>query len=154
MRQWATGVTIVTSTYQGVNHGMTVSSFTSVSLEPPLVLVCLEHMARTHDLVQRSGIFGVTILAGHQEEISNRFAGRETENLDRFENLPTFTLATGAPFLQEGLATFDCRVVAAYEAGTHTIFIGDVVASQVGIGDLQPLVYYNRSYYQLNHKAA
>jgi len=146
MRRWATGVTIVTSRVNEIQHGMTVSSFTSVSLEPPTVLISLEKTTRTHELVQDSGFFGVTILGHGQAEISDRFAGRQTEDQDRFLGLDTFTLETGVPLLADGLASFDCRVVSAYEVGSHTIFIGDVLASQIKMDESQPLIYFNRNY--------
>jgi flavin reductase (DIM6/NTAB) family NADH-FMN oxidoreductase RutF len=149
MRRWATGVTIVTSKMNEIKHGMTVSSFTSVSLDPPTVLISLEKTTRTHDLVQGSGLFGVTILGSGQAEISDRFAGRQTEYEDRFLGLDTFTLETGVPLLADGLASFDCRVVSAYEVGSHTIFIGDVLASQIKMNENKPLIYFNRDYRNL-----
>jgi len=148
MRQWATGVAVVSSLHDGARHGMTVSSFTSISLEPPLVLVSLSKEARTHDLVQRSGIFGVTLLNQAQQRISDRFAGRTSEDQDRFEGLESFSLHTGAPFLQGGLSFLDCRVIAAQDAGDHTLFIGQVIDLQVG-PDGAPLIYYNRGYRRL-----
>jgi len=149
MRRWATGVTIVTSRVNGIQHGMTVSSFTSVSLEPPTVLISLEKTTRTHELVQESGTFGVTILGRGQAEISDRFAGRQTEHQDRFLGLDTYTLESGVPLLTDGLASFDCRVVSEYEVGSHTIFIGDVLASQIKMDESQPLIYFNRNYRML-----
>jgi flavin reductase (DIM6/NTAB) family NADH-FMN oxidoreductase RutF len=149
MRQWATGVTVVTSVYQNTRHGMTVNSFTSVSLDPPLILVSLERQTRTHRLVDQAGIFGVTILNKHQQEISDCFAGRLPEREDRFCNVETYTLATGAPFIKGGLAGLDCRVVSRYEAGTHTLFIGEVVALHIpslSVDSNEPLLYYNRAY--------
>ena len=148
MRQWATGVTVVSSIYDGLQHGMTVSSFTSISLDPPLVLVSLAKEARTHDLVQRSNIFGITLLNQAQEGISDRFAGRTTENQDRFAGLDTFTLYTGAPFLFGGLSFLDCTVVASHDVGDNTLFIGEVIAVQV-TQEGDPLIYYNRSYRRL-----
>ncbi|MDI6694785.1 MAG: flavin reductase family protein [Anaerolineales bacterium] len=148
MRQWATGVTIVTSLDEGWKHGMTVSSFTSISLDPPLVLVSLSRQARTHALVEKSGVFGVTILNDQQEMVSDRFAGRMSEDEDRFVGLEIFTLITGAPFLAGGLAFFDCRVEAAYEVGDHTLFLGEVIASRAEPNG-KPLIYYNRSYQRL-----
>jgi flavin reductase (DIM6/NTAB) family NADH-FMN oxidoreductase RutF len=148
MRRWGSGVTIVSSLAAGVQHGMTVSSFTSVSLTPPLVLVSLEQATRTYRLVKQSGIFGVCILADHQQEISDRFAGRQTEDTDRFEGLETFTLNTGAPFLTGSLACLDCRVVTSFEAGNHTLFIGEVLAVKIGKA-AHPLLYFNRSYRRL-----
>lgn len=148
MRHWATGVAVVSSLHDGVRHGMTVSSFTSISLEPPLVLVSLSKDARTHDLVRSSGIFGVTLLNQAQEWISDRFAGRTSEDQDRFAGLDTFTLRTGAPFVQGGLSYLDCMVVAAQDLSDHTLFIGQVVDLQTGM-DGAPLIYYNRRYRRL-----
>ncbi len=149
MRQWATGISVVTSAYQGVRHGMTVNSFTSVSLSPPLVLVSLERQTRTHRLVEQAGVFGVTILNKDQQEVSDCFAGRLPEREDRFCNVDTYTLLTGTPFIAEGLAGIDCRVVAIYEAGTHTLFIGEVVALHIPTDNGEPLLYYNRAYHRL-----
>lgn len=151
MRYWATGVTVVTAAAGVARHGMTVSSFTSLSLNPPLVMVSLEKSTRTHALVMQSNAFGVTVLAEAQESISNRFAGRETEDGDRFENLETFKMTSGSPFLMGGLAFFDCRVVICHDAGTHTVVIGEVVTADVGefAEDHTPLLYYNQNYQRL-----
>jgi flavin reductase (DIM6/NTAB) family NADH-FMN oxidoreductase RutF len=148
MRLWATGVAVVSSHHHGVRHGMTVSSFTSISLEPPLVLVSLSKEARTHDLVQRSGVFGVTLLDQSQQWISERFAGRTSEDQDRFSGLQTFVLHTGAAFLQGGLSFLDCKVVTGQDAGDNTLFIGQVVDLKTGTGG-DPLIYYDRDYHRL-----
>jgi flavin reductase (DIM6/NTAB) family NADH-FMN oxidoreductase RutF len=148
MRQWATGVTVVTAAHQGLRHGMTVSSFTSVSLNPPLVLVSLERGRKTHHLVDASGRYGVSILANGNQEISDRFAGRNTELDDRFAGLESFYLVSDIPLLAGCMAAFDCRVVTSYDAGTHTIFIGEVLGvmhNQSG----DPLVYFDQEYHQL-----
>lgn len=147
MRHWATGVAIVTASHQGKRHGMTVNSFTSVSLTPPLVLVCLAQTSQTHDLVLNAGTFGITLLTAEQQALSDRFAGR-TEVSDRFAGLETFTLRTGAPLIAGGLAYLDCRVVQTHPAGTHTIVVGEVLAAMPGT-DAPPLLYYNRRYRQL-----
>lgn len=144
MRNWASGVTVVTSQIKDIRHGMTVSSFTSVALEPPLVLVALAKNTRTAHIVQESGIFAVTILAQGQEEISDRFAGRLPDDADRFVGLETATLVTGAPLLVGGLAWFDCHVTQVIYGGTHLIFVGEVAAVQSFSGE--PLVYHNRAY--------
>lgn len=145
MRQWATGVAIVTATYNGISHGMTVSSFTSVSLTPPQVLISLAQDTRTHALARESKFFGVSLLAQGQQDISDRFAGRMPDDQDRLAGLETFTLETGVPLLTGGLAHFDCRVIATFTSGTHTIFIGAVLAAQ-GQPNADPLLYYNRDY--------
>lgn len=149
MRQWATGVVIVTSTHNGVTHGMTVSSFTSVSLTPPQVLISLAQETRTHALVKKSHCFGVSILSAGQQDISNRFAGRIPDEQDRLEGLETLTLVTGAPLLSDSMARFDCRVIATFTSGTHTLFIGEVLAAQ-SREDAKPLLYYNRDYRTLS----
>jgi len=100
MRLWATGVTVVTSQHEGVTHGMTVSSFTSVSLTPPQVLIALAQSTRTHALVKASRTFGVTVLGANQRVISDRFAGRQPDNEDRLSELKTFSLVSGAPLLE------------------------------------------------------
>ena len=149
MRHWATGVTVVSAHHGSVQHGMTVSSFTSVSLSPPLVLVSLEKGARTHALVQQSGAFAVCVLRSDQQWISDRFAGRLTDDDDRYAGLETFTLQSKAPLLAGCMAGFDCQLVASYEAGTHTVFIGRVVATYMG-EETSPLLYFNRDYHTLN----
>jgi flavin reductase (DIM6/NTAB) family NADH-FMN oxidoreductase RutF len=148
MRYWASGVGVLGAEHQGTRHGMTVSSFTSLSIEPPLVMVSLQKSSRTHNLVVGSEAFAVTLLAEGQREISDLFAGLETEQDDRFAGLQTFTLETGSPLLREGLAFFDCRVVGQYDAGTNTVMIGEVVAAQTNPRgeELAPLVYFNRDY--------
>jgi flavin reductase (DIM6/NTAB) family NADH-FMN oxidoreductase RutF len=148
MRFWATGVTVVTAAHGGVQHGMTVSSFTSVSLTPPQVLISLAQNARTHDLIMRSHNFGITILDAGQQELSDRFAGRVPDELDRLNDLESFTMLSGAPLLKQGLAQLDCHVVTTLGSGTHTIFIAEVLAAQSGEeGD--PLLYFNRSYQKI-----
>ncbi|MCW5874066.1 MAG: flavin reductase [Anaerolineales bacterium] len=150
LRFWTTGVTIVSATHQGMRHGMTVNSFTSLSLEPPLVSISLEKVTRTHELVRQAGRFGASILSAGQRELSDRFAGRESEQSDRFVDVSTFTLETGSPLLHEAIAYFDCRVAVTHDAGTHTIFISEVLAAGTpGSDELQPLVYFNRAYRKL-----
>ncbi len=148
MRYWSTGVAIVTASHGGIQHGMTVSSFTSVSLTPPQVLVSLARNTRTHELVMRSELFGVNVLHASQQEVSDRFAGRMPDDLDRLEGLETFTLESEVPFIRGGLAYFDCRVVTTLGSGTHTIFIGEVTTVQYQDSN-DPLIYFNRGYRNL-----
>lgn len=145
MRRWAAGVTIVSSAGDGLQHGMTVTSFTSISLDPPLVLVSLEKSTRTHSLVMRAGFFAVSLLRRGQEHISNRFGGWETEYTNRFEGLATRTESTGAPILSDCMAYLDCNVVAAHDAGNHTLFIGEVLRAE-NLDRGEPLIYFNRKY--------
>ncbi len=148
MRYWVTGVTVVTAAHHGVQHGMTVSSFTSLSLTPPQVLVSLAQNTRTHDLVTRSRSFGVSVLSAGQMEISDRFAGRVADEHDRLAGLETFLLETGAPMITGGLAHLDCHVITTLGSGTHTIFIGEVLAAR-NAGTGEPLIYFNRGYKKL-----
>jgi len=145
MRQWTTGVTVVTSQDGAIYHGMTVSSFTSLSLAPPLVMVSLERVTRTHGLVEASGTFGVTVLAADQRDVSIRFAEVSTDSEYRFEGLALERLVTGAPFILGGLAYFDCKVVGQHDAGTHTVYIGEVLAASNSPGK-HPLLYFDRDY--------
>ncbi len=148
MRLWASGITIVTARAGGRQHGMTVSSFTSISLEPPLVLVSLAIGSLTNLLVQRSGVFGITILSAGQQEIARRFATHVPETEDRFAGLETERLVSEAPFIKGGLAQIDCKVTATHPAGTNALIIGEVVAVKSG-GEDEPLVYFNREYRHL-----
>lgn len=145
MRRWTTGVTLVTSCHEGAIHGMTVSSFTSVSLAPPLVLVSLERVARTHQMVSDSGRFAVAMLAADQRELSDRFAGRIADDMDRFEGVAFDTTPSGCPIPEGCLSYVDCRVVATHPAGTHTVFIGEVTVANV-LREAAPLVYFDRDY--------
>ena len=123
--QWPTGVTLVTTAVDGQWYGVTASSFSSVSLDPPLVSVCLARSAFAHDLVLASGAFGVTILAKDQAELGQRFARFEA-GVDRFEGASWETASTGSPLLSQALGWLDCVVEHAYSGGDHTIFVGRV----------------------------
>jgi flavin reductase (DIM6/NTAB) family NADH-FMN oxidoreductase RutF len=146
MRLWTSGVTIITAAHANESHGMTVSSFTSISLEPPLLMAALQKITRTSKLIAQAQTFGVTILSIGQEEISDRFAGRSDESKDRMDGIETEILVTGAPFIKGGLVYFDCRLTQTIDAGTSMIIIGEVVA--VKHFDGEPLLYHDRQYKQ------
>lgn len=148
MRHWTTGVALLTSRAGAQAHGMTVNAFSSVSLEPPLVLVSVERAVRTHALIAASQVFALSILCDGQQEISDRFAGRDSEHADRFAGLQTFTAVTGAPIVTPNMGYLDCSVQAAHAHGTHTVFIAEVVAARMEDCET-PLVYYNRDYRRL-----
>jgi flavin reductase (DIM6/NTAB) family NADH-FMN oxidoreductase RutF len=148
MRAWSAGVTVVTAAYQGGRHGMTVNSFTSISLDPAIITVSLQGSTRTHELVSQARAFGITILSADQAHISDLFAGKFPEAQDRFADLTVETLVTGSPLIVGGLAWMDCRVLQTYTAGMNTLFIAEVVAAR-GNGDGRPLVYHNRKYWDL-----
>jgi len=152
MRAWTTGVAVVTATHDGKQYGMTVNSFTSISLEPPLISVTLKKLTHTHELVEACGEFSVTILSSYQKELSDRFAGKQLEIKDRFAGVPTETLSINAPLIKGGMAHFNCRVVNAMAVGENTLFVAEVVAvSRIGDGEGEgsPLVYHNRTYWSL-----
>jgi flavin reductase (DIM6/NTAB) family NADH-FMN oxidoreductase RutF len=148
MRAWTTGVAIVTAAHGGRQHGMTVSSFTSISLDPPLIVISLSTGSHTHDLVRAAGAFGVTILAAGQLLLSERFAGKRAGDGDRMSGIQTETLLTGAPFIVGGLAFLDCKVTQTIPAGMNTLFIAQVVAVRGDDHD-SPLVYHDRAYHRL-----
>ncbi len=148
MRAWTTGVTIVTASHGGERYGMTVNSFTSISLDPPLISVALRRLTHTHALIEQSGEFAVTILAADQAHLSDRFAGKTPGLADRFEGVATERLLLEAPLIQGGIAYFNCRVIQSIPVGENTLFIAEVIAA-TGEDEGEPLVYHNRVYWKL-----
>ncbi len=148
LRHFPSGVTIVTIKSGDEIHGLTVSAFASVSPEPPLVAVIIDHRHKAYTLLEREGaVFAVNILAQSHIQLSNRFAWLKDQ--DRFQEGIWTTAVTGAPVLADALAWLDCTIVGSYPAGTHTIYVGLVQASQVPAPGDPPLVYWNRGYRQL-----
>ena len=141
--RWASGVTIVTARVGDRVHGMTVSAFSSVSLDPPLVLVCADKASNTQPFIEEGGVFAANVLAAGQEALSNKFASKKDE-WRRFEGLDWTSGTTGAPLLPATVAALDCRVVGAHDAGDHVIYVGRVEAVQIGEG--APLVYFGGGY--------
>lgn len=146
LSQWPSGVTVVTTLVDGVRHGMTASSFSSVSAEPPLVSVCLSRHLYSHELISSSGVFGINVLAKDQAEIARRFAGM-VDVEDRFAGETWTTAETGVPLLDSALGWLDCRVVHEYPGGDHTIFVGEVLAGQAA-SRKAPLLFHSRSWGQ------
>lgn len=142
---FASGVTVVTTEHAGQLYGMTVSSFASLSLNPPLVLICIDKALPTHDALQEAQHFAINILSKQQEHLSRRFATRE---LDKFQGVAYTLGQLSAPLLDGTLAVIECRLHASYPGGDHTIFVGEVIDAQVGEG--VPLLYYRRGYYALS----
>jgi flavin reductase (DIM6/NTAB) family NADH-FMN oxidoreductase RutF len=128
MGHFATGVTIVTTSSNGVPAGLTVNSFCSVSLEPPLVLVCVDLHSSTIPVFRESGVFAVNMLTEEQEELSRCFATPNKDRFGAFCHAPHYTVVTGAPVLTDVLAFVDARIVAEYPGGDHAIFLGQVEA--------------------------
>jgi flavin reductase (DIM6/NTAB) family NADH-FMN oxidoreductase RutF len=140
--RFATGVTIASVLDPlGVPHGLTVSSFTSVSLDPPLILICLGHAVTIIDLFRKASYFGINILSESQRELSDRFARK---NHDRFNGLEWHSGETGVPLLRGVLAAIECSVHERFTAGDHDVFVGEMVSAHVADG--QPLVHFASRY--------
>jgi flavin reductase (DIM6/NTAB) family NADH-FMN oxidoreductase RutF len=150
LRLFPAGVTIVTikSPAAEAVHGLTVSAFASVSPDPPLILVSIDHRASAYPLLEAAGAcFAVNILAQDQMELSNRFAWLKDE--DRFAAGEWETAVTGAPILKDALAWLDCTIYSRFSAGSHTIYIGEVQACGTPRANDKPLLYWNRGYRRL-----
>lgn len=143
--KFASGITVATLLDpSGAPHGMTANSFTSVSLTPPLVLVCVDHRARILEYFRASAHFGVNILGAEQRPISDRFAG---SGYDRFEGVTWYAGQTGVPLLPDVLATIECARSNVVTAGDHDIVIGEVLHAHCQDGE--PLVFYCSQYRSL-----
>ena len=143
MGSWPSGVTIVTSRAGEQIHGMTVSDFSGVSLEPPLAVVCAAKTSVTTGLILEGRCFGVNVLQLGQDALSNKFASKKDE-FKRFENVETFELKTGAPLLREALVNLDCRLVATHDAGDHILCVGEIEEALVHEGE--PLLFLRGGY--------
>jgi len=143
--RFPSGVTVVTTKdASGRFHGITVSAFSSVSLEPPMILVCIEKTTGSHYAFHESEFFVVNILAEGQENLSNRFASQISDKFDGID----YRLGIGEiPVLEDAFVTLECRLAYAHEGGDHTIFVGLIEKSSVT--DKNPLVYWHSNYRQL-----
>lgn len=143
---FATGVTVITT--RGVDHpyGMTANAFSSVSLDPPLVLVCVISGTEGSVNIERNEVFAVNILNSEQEPLSRYFASRDRpRGRDAFRDIPHRTATSGSPILEGSAGYVDCHLTASHEAGDHVIYIGEVVA--LGLDpDTDPLVFHNGDY--------
>lgn len=143
--RFASGVTVVTTkTKDDKPIGITVSAFASVSLEPPLILVCIDKRTSIHGLLEEGHHFAVNVLAEDQEIISRRFASKD---IDRFSGTGYADGVIGSPVLTDTLASIECHVVNAYPGGDHSIIVGQV--ERVNVSDGKPLAYFRGGYVQL-----
>ena len=145
MSHFASGVTVVTTEHDGVSYGMTVASFASLSLHPPLVLVCIEKSVKTHDALAAAGKFGVSILGQTQAAISNRFASKID---DKFTGIDVERGELGVPLVSGAICTLECRITEQLAGGDHTIFVGEVVDAQTR--EDAPLVYFRSAYREIS----
>lgn len=150
MQLWASGVTVVTTHSEKFGiQGMTVTAFSSVSVNPPQILVCINESADTGAGIQESQCFAVNVLSSAQQDASNQFAGGSSQE-QRFENAAWTTGVTGSPILDNSVMSLECNVIEKIRAGTHWIIIGEVQNCVCRPGE--PLLYYRGAYQQLmNH---
>jgi flavin reductase (DIM6/NTAB) family NADH-FMN oxidoreductase RutF len=146
---FASGVSVATTVQEGKLRGVTVSAFAAVSLNPPLVMMCLANESESKDWIAESGIFAVNILSDEQEFLSERFAARAPIVNTRFDGVPYHTASTGSPILAASLAWYDCRVEVTHDGGDHTLFIGRVEAVGFGAEGKAPLLYFANRYQRL-----
>ncbi len=146
--RFATGVTVITVNDAGTFRAMTANSFTSVSLDPLLVLVCVTRDASMHDPIHEAGSFAVNLLAADQRPVSELFA-RRGELTEPMGGLPFHLGGTGAPLLEGTLGWFECEVWREYDGGDHTIFVGRVVDMDYSRPDEEPLLFFGGRYRQM-----
>jgi flavin reductase (DIM6/NTAB) family NADH-FMN oxidoreductase RutF len=144
---FATGVTVITTRGEGdLAYGMTANAFSSLSLDPPLVLVCVISGTQGAEEIERNSAFAVNILASHQEPLSRYFAWRDRpRGAAAFSEIPHHTAVTGCPLVKGAAAYLDCRLADKHEAGDHVIYIGEVLGLGVEPG-AKPLLFHGGSY--------
>lgn len=139
---FASAVTVVTAKLQnGDPAGITVTAFSALSLEPPLVLICIDKRARIHDHLARDGSFAVNILSDDQETVSRRFAASEP---DQFREIGYVEGTGGAPLIHDAVAAIECKIVDLLPGGDHTIIVGEVEGTKIHEG--KPLIYFRGGY--------
>ncbi len=152
MGRLPTGVTVITTAIDGEYHGMTANAIASVSLEPLLLLVCVERTAHMHGLLLRSRRFAVNILGEHQADVSRLFALAGPPLEGELRGVPFTPGPNGSPLLDDRVAYFECAVTETYPGGDHTIFLARVLDGAVA-GDAPPLLYHRGAYRRLNGDA-
>ena len=141
------GVVVVSTRVADGYRGLTVTSFASVSLDPPMVLVCLDRLAQSRDAILEAGAFNVSALRRDQEFIADRFAGRAPLAGPRWREIPHRLGLNGIPIVEGCVAWLECRLEQVHEAGDHDVALGSVEAGGTGPGD--PLVYWDRGFWRL-----
>lgn len=148
LQLWASGVAVVTSQSEKFGlRGMTVTAFSSVSANPPLILVCLNQSADTGENIDQNQRFAVNILNNKQQDVSNNFSGGSSQE-DRFANACWHVGATGVPILDDSIMSLECKVVEKVRAGSHWVIIGEVEEAACRQGE--PLLYFRSAYRQLD----
>lgn len=149
MRDYPQGVVVVTADAGEGPRGITVSSFTSVSLTPPLVLIAISHSSASFGIIERAARFAVNVLSDEQGALSEHFARPELSSDEQFRSLPSRPGRVGAPWIEGCLAYLDCRIVHSTKQSDHTIFIGRVEAVEINSQGGRPLLYYSGDYWTL-----
>ena len=145
MRRMASSVSIVTTASGGARHGMVATAVSSVSADPPSMLVCVNRSASCHDPMSRSGSFCINLLDAADGAMARRFSSPEYRKV-RFDGREWDTLVTGAPALVDALASFDCEVTQAVSVDSHTVYVGRVVAARLRPTEVTPLIYLDGRY--------
>lgn len=148
MRRWATGVTVVTCAGPEGPHGITVNSFTSLSLDPPLCVICIDKRAKAHTAIPSAGTFTVNVLSDDQAEVSDRFANRRPDLADPFTGLELAESPLGSPVFPGALGYLDCTLEAQLPGGDHTIFVGRVQHA-APLREAGPLLFFGGRYRRL-----
>jgi flavin reductase (DIM6/NTAB) family NADH-FMN oxidoreductase RutF len=142
MGRFATGVTVITTRHGDHLHGMTANAVTSVSLDPMLVLVCVDKTADTHDILLKAGVFAVNILSRDQRDLALKLATKKGDDWSHgLDSVQHHTAATGAPIIEGSLAYLDCKTITEHHGGDHTIFVGEVLEARE-LSDAPPLLFY------------
>jgi flavin reductase (DIM6/NTAB) family NADH-FMN oxidoreductase RutF len=149
MGNWATGVTVVTMPTATGLWGMTANSFTSVSLDPTLVLVSVDRATRTLGHMERSGIWAVNILAEDQEQLSRVFAMKEDTEERTLARVPYHMSEGGVPIIDGCLASLECKTWATYDGGDHVLFLGEIQRVEADASRERPLLFYRGKYHHL-----
>jgi len=145
IKKFATGVCVVTTRSNGEINGMTATAISSLSMDPPLLIVCIDKKNRSHELIIDSSSFAVNVLSEEQKESSNVFATPGKDKSEYLQGLETFSKTTGSPIIKDSIAYIDCKLWAVHDGGDHSIFIGEVVDSAT-LSDNQPLLYFDGDY--------
>lgn len=149
--RFATGIVVVSASLDGVDHAMTVNAFTSVSLDPLLVMFCSEKVARFHGAVLAAGSWAVSVLAEDAERTSRWLATRGRPLQGQLADHPHHPgPRTGAPVLDNAIASMECRTWQVYDGGDHSIVVGEVISVDSRRPDVGPLIYYDREYRHLD----
>ncbi|HEV8342833.1 MAG TPA: flavin reductase family protein [Candidatus Binatia bacterium] len=145
MGHFATGVTVITTLDKDANpSGLTANAFTSLSLDPPLALICVDKKAHCYSCFDESKIFAINVLSEKQEEISRRFA---TKGVEKFNGIKWHRSENGCALIDGAIGHIECRVVRTHDGGDHTIYIGEIVSANTSEG--RPLIFFKGQYHRL-----